>query len=157
MAEFRRLNEEGKAAKKASLHETDPEDHKRRMLQASVLDNVPWEAWGRIILAWSQESAMASPPCFLLDASGWFCKWLLRRVNRCAWSTPYYFLLFLRIYPKSQIKANGTIVATINVVIRVVTYIVRSPPASYPSKNWFTEEDKYLYIFVSIIGVLGAP
>ena len=100
---------------------------------------------------------MASPPCFLLDASGWFCKWLLRRVNRCAWSTPYYFLLFLRIYPKSQIKANGTIVATINVVIRVVTYIVRSPPASYPSKNWFTEEDKYLYIFVSIIGVLGAP
>ena len=35
IAEFRRLNEEGKAAKKASLLETDPEDHKRRMLQAS--------------------------------------------------------------------------------------------------------------------------
>ena len=38
IAEFRRLNEEGKAAKKASLQETDPEDHKRRMLQASVLE-----------------------------------------------------------------------------------------------------------------------
>ena len=56
-----------------------------------------------------------------------------------------------------RVKSNGTIVATIYVVIRVVTYIVRSPPASYPSKNWFTEEDKYLYIFVSIIVVLEAP
>ena len=38
IAEFRRLNEEGKAAKKASLQETDPEDHnmacyKRRFLK----------------------------------------------------------------------------------------------------------------------------
>ena len=65
---------------------------------------------------------------------------------------PLIIFFFFFEYPKSQIKANGTIVATINVVIRVVTYIVRSPPASYPSKNWFTEEDKYLYIFVSIIG-----
>ena len=38
IAEFRRLNGEGKAAKKASLQETDPEDHKPRMLQASVLE-----------------------------------------------------------------------------------------------------------------------
>ena len=38
IAEFRRLNGEGKAAKKASLQETDPEDHKLRMLQASVLE-----------------------------------------------------------------------------------------------------------------------
>ena len=43
------------------------------------------------------------------------------------------------------------------VVIRVVTYIVRSPPASYASKIWFTGEDKYFYIFVSIIGTLRAP
>lgn len=69
---------------------------------------------------------------------------------------PLIIFFFFFEYPKGQIKANGTIVTTTN-VIRVVTYIVRSPPASYPSKNWFTMEDKYLYIFVSIIGVLGAP
>ena len=159
IAEFRRLNEEGKAAKKASLLETDPEDHKRRMLQASVLEkNVVFPEKREAESFWHEVKNQLWPlrPVFFWMLLAGFASGFLRGLIGVR-GPPLIIFFFFFEYPKSQIKANGTIVATINVVIRVVTYIVRSPPASYPSKNWFTEEDKYLYIFVSIIGVLGAP
>ena len=159
IAEFRRLNEEGKAAKKASLLETDPEDHKRRMLQASVLEkNVVFPEKREAESFWHEVKNQLWPlrPVFFWIILAGFASGFLGGLIGVR-GPPLIIFFFLFEYPKSQIKANGTIVAIINVVIRVVTYIVRSPPGSYPSKNWFTGEDKYLYIFVSIIGALGAP
>ena len=156
IAEFRRLNEEGKAAKKASLQETDPEDHKRRMLQASVLEkNVVFPEKRETKSFWHEVKNQLwplRPVSFWMLLAGFASGFLGGLIG--VRGPPLIIFFFFFEYPKSQIRANGTIVATINVVIRVVTYIVRSPPASYPSKNWpwFTEKDKYLYIFVSIIG-----
>ena len=159
IAEFRRLNEGGKAAKKASLQETDPEDHKRRMLQASVLEkNVVFPEKRETKSFWHEVKNQLwplRPVFFWIILAGFASGFLGGLIGVCG--PPLIIFFFFFEYPKSQIKANGTIVAIINVVIRVVTYIVRLPPGSYPSKNWFTGEDKYLYIFVSIIGALGAP
>ena len=57
----------------------------------------------------------------------------------------------------SQVKANGTVIATINVGIRIINYIVKSPPHDYPYLTWFDAKDTYLYVFVTIIGAAGMP
>ena len=158
-------NEEGKAAKKTAVQEEDPEDHERRVLQASALEK-------RIVRVkeseepennenqtfWNEIKNQLWPirPVFLWMLLAGFASGFLGGLIGVR-GPPLIMFFFFFEYPKNQIKANGSIVATINVVIRVFTYAIRSPPASYPSKNWFTEQDKYLYIFVIIIGVLGAP
>ena len=54
-------------------------------------------------------------------------------------------------------KANGAVIAVINVIIRIANYATRSPPADYPYTTWFNDDDKYLYVFVTLIGALGMP
>jgi len=70
---------------------------------------------------------------------------------------PFIVFFFMFEYPQEEIKANATIVAAINVAIRVITYISKAPPQDYPYRSWFNREDLYLYLCVTLIGTLGMP
>uniref|UniRef100_A0A7M5XE27 Sulfotransferase n=2 Tax=Clytia hemisphaerica TaxID=252671 RepID=A0A7M5XE27_9CNID len=168
--EFERLNEEGKARKKIRLAEEDPDDHQRRITQEEVLQKISSSSYD-IDVESHQNTPSSKPPSFWADAKQQL--WPLRPIM--FWivlagfvsgflggligvrGPPLIILFFFFEYPKSQIKANGAIVASINVIIRIITYAVKSPPEKYPSKTWFTDADKYLYISVALSGLLATP
>jgi len=70
---------------------------------------------------------------------------------------PFIVFFFMFEYPPAEVKANATIVAAINVAIRVITYISKSPPQDYPYASWFDLQDGYLYLCVTVIGSAGIP
>ena len=70
---------------------------------------------------------------------------------------PLIVLFLFYEYPKCQIKASGAIVGAVNVVVRVITYALKPPPPTYPTRHWFTADDTWLYVFVGLAGLLATP
>lgn len=70
---------------------------------------------------------------------------------------PLIVLFLFYEYPKSQTKASGAIVGAANVIVRVITYSLKPPPPTYPTKHWFTPDDIWLYVFVALAGLLACP
>ena len=70
---------------------------------------------------------------------------------------PLIVLFLFYEYPKSQIKASGAIVGAANVIVRVITYSLKPPPPNYPTRQWFTMDDTWLYVFVALSGLLACP
>lgn len=67
----------------------------------------------------------------------------------------FFFLVFE--YPKKVIKANGIFQQFVNIIVRIITYIVRAPPEDYPHDSWFSSKDIYLYVFVILLGLVAVP
>ena len=70
---------------------------------------------------------------------------------------PLIVLFLFYEYPKSQIKASGAIVGAANVIVRLITYSLKPPPPNYPTRQWFTMDDTWLYVFVALSGLLACP
>ena len=70
---------------------------------------------------------------------------------------PLILYFFVYEYPRSQIKANGAAIAAVNLLVRVITYSSRSPPAEYPHKSWFAEEEVVLYVVLAVCSLIAAP
>ena len=56
-----------------------------------------------------------------------------------------------------QVRANGTVIATVNTLVRIITYIVKGTPEDYPHETWFVKQDMYLYLAVAGTSLIAAP
>ena len=65
-----------------------------------------------------------------------------------------FFLLFN--YSSPVMKANGTVISTVNTYIRLISYIFKTPPDTYGTKSWFVREDLSMYLAVSLAGILAS-
>ena len=65
-----------------------------------------------------------------------------------------FFLLFN--YPSAVMKANGAVISTVNTYIRLISYILKTPPDTYGTKSWFVQEDLSMYLAVSLAGILAS-
>ena len=70
---------------------------------------------------------------------------------------PLIMFFFFFEYPKKQVKANGSIIATANTLIRVLTYAVTKPPETYIAGEWFVKSEWSVYVTVLILGLAGSP
>ena len=70
---------------------------------------------------------------------------------------PLIVFFFFYDYPKVQIKANGTVIAAVNTLVRIITYMVKPTPAEYGHDNWFVGEEVWLYVVVAVVGILASP
>ena len=70
---------------------------------------------------------------------------------------PLIVFFFFYDYPKVQIKANGTVIAAVNTLVRIITYIVKPTPAEYGHDSWFVGEEVWLYVVVAVVGILASP
>ena len=70
---------------------------------------------------------------------------------------PLIAFFFFFEFPKAQVRANGTVIDTVGDLVRLVTYALTSPPASYPYSSWFSAEDWMLYVVLVVSGVLVVP
>ena len=65
-----------------------------------------------------------------------------------------FFLLFN--YSSPVMKANGTVISTVNTYIRLISYIFKTPPDTYGTKSWFVREDLSMYLAVCLAGILAS-
>ena len=70
---------------------------------------------------------------------------------------PFIIFFFFYDYPKAEVKANGAVIASVNLLIRLATYVLKSPPEEYGSDTWFVKEDLWLYVVVAVSGLVASP
>ena len=74
---------------------------------------------------------------------------------------PLIIFFFFFEYPKLEVKANGSLVAMFNTVVRIITYLAKPPTDEYTGlyghETWFVKEDLYLYLGVAGASLLACP
>ena len=65
-----------------------------------------------------------------------------------------FFLIFP--FPKNIVRANSIIILIVNIVMRVVFYIIQDV-SGQREMSWFQSDLWYLYVCVALFGVLGVP
>ena len=70
---------------------------------------------------------------------------------------PLIIFFFIWEYAKPEVRANGTVIATVNTMVRIITYMVKGTPDEYPYDAWFVMEDLYLYLAVAVTSLIAAP
>jgi hypothetical protein len=70
---------------------------------------------------------------------------------------PLIIFFFFYDYPEVQTKANGVVITAVNTLVRMITYISRTPPPEYGHGSWFVKEDIWLYVTVAVVGLVAAP
>ena len=74
---------------------------------------------------------------------------------------PLIIFFFFFEYPKVQVKANGSLVAWFNTIVRIITYFAKPPTDEYTTlyghETWFVKEDLYLYLSVAAASLLACP
>eukprot|EP00116_Pleurobrachia_bachei_P006236 sb/3466498/ len=70
---------------------------------------------------------------------------------------PLIIFFFIWEYAKPEVRANGTVIATANTMVRIITYMVKSTPDEYPYDSWFVMDDIYLYLAVAVTSLIAAP
>ena len=70
---------------------------------------------------------------------------------------PLIAFFFFFEFPKAQVKANGSVIFMVGTVVRIITYALNPPPASYPYSSWFSADDWVLYVVLAVSAVAVAP
>lgn len=172
VAEFNRLNEEGCQAKKEKLEAEDPEDFARRQAQLDVLKlrtthQATLDKQNEKDI--DVEKGIVSRSCkdtdvvdehgsvqeslwgFVLGALSGFLGGLIGVRG------PPIMIYFLHFkYPKNVVRANGTIIMVVNVLLRVAFYFVHDAVGS-TDREWFLSSQWALYVSVVLFGLIGVP
>lgn len=72
-------------------------------------------------------------------------------------SPPLIIFFFIYEYPKPEVRANGSLIAMANTVVRVLTYMATAPGEDYGHPTWFLKEDIILYVVVAAVAILATP
>ena len=70
---------------------------------------------------------------------------------------PVILFFFIYDYKKEVVRATGAVLAVINSVVLLISYIVKSPPPERSTATWFVREDMWLYVAVMVAGLVGCP
>merc|ERR1712176_74996 len=72
-------------------------------------------------------------------------------------SPPLIIFFFVYEFPPVEVKANGAVIAAVNTVVRILTYIAKPPPEEYGSPTWFVMSDVWLYVVCAVVAVTASP
>ena len=162
LEQFYKENEIGKQQKKAQLKLDDPTDWSNRQQQEKILkkfsdtfvtleDTAMENQWNWTNL--KHQFWPFKPILLIILCTGFLDGFLGGLVGLRAGPFIVFFLFFE--YPQPVIKANGTVIATVNTFIRIVSYIFKTPPPSYAFDTWFTIKDLNMYLAVALAGLVA--
>ena len=72
-------------------------------------------------------------------------------------SPPLIIFFFIYEFPPVEVKANGAVIACVNTVVRIITYVAKPPPEEYGSPSWFVQEDIWLYVVCAVVAITASP
>jgi uncharacterized membrane protein YfcA len=173
--QFEKENEEGNKRRKEQLKEEDNDDWERREKQEAVFrkfsktskdlatiengafdnKNTKSEILRNFSMKFLGQLWPVRPVIFWMVAAGFLSGFLGGIIG--VRGPPLIIFFFIFEYPKVEVKANGTVIATVNLLIRIFTYMFKPPPEAYASDSWFVKEDTWLYLAVAVAGLLASP
>ena len=166
MEAFKNDNEIGKANKERELKSDDPTDWSNRQKQEDILKkfsstfvtlqdvstNDKQKTWEWKTL--KPKLWPVKPMVWFMLCTGFLDGFLGGLVGVRGPPFIIFFLIFE--YPNPIIKANGTVIAGVNTLIRIVSYFFKTPPDFYTFDAWFTVNDLEMYLAVALAGLVAS-